>query len=77
MQLASAKALTSLCVSAQKARPHSVSIASYISSPDQVRPPPDSLNLHLFEFRDLEIIVLLELSYLLLSVIFWLKIEYG
>ncbi|KAG0574974.1 hypothetical protein KC19_VG307200 [Ceratodon purpureus] len=35
MQLASVKALTSLCVSAQKARPHSVSIASYISSPDQ------------------------------------------
>ncbi|XP_024375793.1 uncharacterized protein [Physcomitrium patens] len=35
MQLASVRALTSLCVSAQKARPHSVSIASYISSPDQ------------------------------------------
>lgn len=36
MQLASAKALTSLFVSAQKARPHPISIASYISSPDQV-----------------------------------------
>ena len=36
MQLASLKALTSICVSAQKARSHPISIASYISTLDQV-----------------------------------------
>jgi len=35
MQLASLKALTSICVSAQKARSHPISIASYISTLDQ------------------------------------------
>jgi hypothetical protein len=36
LQLASAKMLTSLCISAQKARPHPISIASYVTFPEQV-----------------------------------------
>ncbi|CAM6047081.1 unnamed protein product [Sphagnum compactum] len=35
LQLASAKMLTSLCISAQKARPHPISIASYVTFPEQ------------------------------------------
>jgi hypothetical protein len=35
LQLASANMLTSLCISAQKARPHPISIASYVTFPEQ------------------------------------------